>query len=140
MSTEPRRRRRFDYADVILRHPIASVIVILAALAIMLDGTANLPRDQSLGPWTGYATAAFFLYAIGLAWLAPRFMHRPAAEALQVSIACAILPILLGWAGWNWGASKDFLWAGAVESTLLVVFVIGRGVQSRGSTTTTTEP
>jgi hypothetical protein len=78
----------------------------------MVDGMADLRRDQSLGSWTVYVTAGYFLYAAGFAWLAPRLVHRPATQALQVSIAYAISPILIRWAGWNWGASTERLKAG----------------------------
>jgi hypothetical protein len=150
----PRERDAIRFGPLLLRHPAAGTVVILLALAIMLDGLADLPPDRSLGSWTGYVSAGFFVYAIVIVWFAPALSRRafakrrrarpnpsesPESLTIVLSVAAGLTPTISGATGWNFGASKGFLWAGAVLSAALIVFAMVRAAAGRRPPATTNE-
>jgi hypothetical protein len=114
-----------------LRHPIATGVVTLGAIAIMTDGLAQLDQDEHLGTWVGFVAVAFMVYSAVLAWFFPRIGHRSSRDVLEVSIAAAISASAFGWVGRDLGASKGVLYAGAVESAILVVVLLARATRTR---------
>ena len=115
---------------MLLRRPVVAGAISFAAIALATDALSSLDRSSTLVSWVGYVAAVFLLYDAAVAWFVPRLLHRPAAAVVEIAFAAAITPVLLGWAAWNFGASKGFLFAGAIESALLIVVVLVRASHS----------
>jgi hypothetical protein len=125
---EPGLRRDLPsaFGRALIAHPIVAGTVMLA-LAVTVVLLAPETPGTGVGTWWVIGFVAFMVYGAAMAWFLPRLIHRPAAQALELSIALAQVPLWVGFISVSLSdVSGGVLYAGAGASAALSVALLVR--------------
>lgn len=116
------------FGKLMLRKPVLTAAIAFIMIAIIVTGSTR--GDDDLGSWVGFVAAAFMLYGAALSWFFPKIVHRSPADVIEVTMASAISAAGIGLVAWILGQSEGFLFGGAIESAVLVVYVLVRATRA----------
>lgn len=121
-----------SWSEMLLRNPVASVVVTAVVLAVLASLPSTLYEQDSAHSWLTVVVLVFISYGTVMSLLFPRVVSRRPDEVLGVMWAFALTPTMVAWVfAYSFGTPRWILGVGFVLSVAALIAVTSMGIRAR---------